>query len=264
MNIKVITVVCVVFIFTSLTGISQTSIGNVGGNRSVQVVPLNFSPSDQSNMLARTGGMIEAPLKGAVVSIVNAQKLIDTARLAEWTKRITNITRLPIKIITVTGEPKPGMDLARNVLKGDNGGAVIVLTQETGQPSILLAPEEKWVIVNVSALMSEKNSKELLEERAQKELWRALAHLMGAANSTFEPCLMKPVFSLEDLDALKARSISPEPIRKISIAAKKMGINPYIMTTYRKACEEGWAPMPTNSFQKAIWEDVKAKKAAGK
>jgi hypothetical protein len=39
-----------------------------------------------------------------------------------------------------------------------------------------------------------------------------------------------------------------------------MGIKPARMTTYRKACEEGWAPMPTNSVQKAIWDEVKVKK----
>ena len=29
-------------------------------------------------------------------------------------------------------------------------------------------------------------------------------------------------------------------------------------TVYRKACEEGWAPQPTNDVQKAIWDKVHA------
>ena len=28
------------------------------------------------------------------------------------------------------------------------------------------------------------------------------------------------------------------------------------VSTYKKACEEGWAPNPTNEFQKAIWDKV--------
>ena len=29
-------------------------------------------------------------------------------------------------------------------------------------------------------------------------------------------------------------------------------------SVYRKACEEGWAPAPTNDVQKAIWDKVHA------
>ena len=38
---------------------------------------------------------------------------------------------------------------------------------------------------------------------------------------------------------------------------------PYIESTYRKACREGWAPAPTNDVQKAIWEDINATKERG-
>ena len=36
------------------------------------------------------------------------------------------------------------------------------------------------------------------------------------------------------------------------------GVNPEKIVSYRKACEEGWAPQPTNDFQKAVWDDVHA------
>ena len=35
-------------------------------------------------------------------------------------------------------------------------------------------------------------------------------------------------------------------------------MKPYRLTTYRKACEEGWANPPTNDVQKAIWDKVHA------
>jgi hypothetical protein len=75
---------------------------------------------------------------------------------------------------------------------------------------------------------------------------------------------MKPVFNLSDLDNLKCNMYSPEIQSKIAIQAPLLNLKPLLTTTYRKACEEGWAPMPTNSIQKAIWEDVKAKKTPGK
>ena len=37
-----------------------------------------------------------------------------------------------------------------------------------------------------------------------------------------------------------------------------MNVTPKVRITYKKACEEGWAPAPTNEFQKAIWEKVHA------
>lgn len=80
---------------------------------------------------------------------------------------------------------------------------------------------------------------------------------MGAANSTFEQCLLKPVFGPEDLDALKAQMLCLEPFNKIGSQALKLGMHPIRSTTYRKAVEEGWAPVPTNEFQRMIWQEQK-------
>jgi hypothetical protein len=88
-------------------------------------------------------------------------------------------------------------------------------------------------------------------------MWRAFGYVMGAANSNFEHCLLKPVFATADLDALTPKSLSPEPFAKIMTQAQKMGIKPARMTSYRKAVEEGWAPAPTNDFQRAIWQELK-------
>ena len=45
-----------------------------------------------------------------------------------------------------------------------------------------------------------------------------------------------------------------------AIVAQKLGS--VRRATYKQACLEGWAPTPTNDYQKAIWESVKAAKAA--
>ena len=44
---------------------------------------------------------------------------------------------------------------------------------------------------------------------------------------------------------------------KISVHARKLGMQMVRTTTYRKAAEEGWAPPPTNDVQKAIWNEAK-------
>ena len=35
-----------------------------------------------------------------------------------------------------------------------------------------------------------------------------------------------------------------------------LGVRPAIYDTYDRACQEGWAPAPTNDVQKAIWDEV--------
>ena len=39
---------------------------------------------------------------------------------------------------------------------------------------------------------------------------------------------------------------------------KGYGITPKAYSTYKKACEEGWAPQPVNDAQRKIWNQVHA------
>jgi len=109
----------------------------------------------------------------------------------------------------------------------------------------------------VAALCGPDVSADKLAERVQKETWRAFAYLMGAANSTYEHCLMKSVLSPADLDALTAKAVCPEPLNQIALHAKKLGMKPVRLTTYRKAVEEGWAPAPSNEMQRSVWQELK-------
>ena len=61
-----------------------------------------------------------------------------------------------------------------------------------------------------------------------------------------------------DLDANVSLVVSPEPFTKMMDNAEALGIRRVRHTTYRKACYEGWAPPPTNAYQKAIWDMVHA------
>lgn len=40
-------------------------------------------------------------------------------------------------------------------------------------------------------------------------------------------------------------------------SAGQLGIANMRPYTYKLACEEGWAPAPTNQWQKAIWDAAK-------
>ena len=74
----------------------------------------------------------------------------------------------------------------------------------------------------------------------EANLWAALMALLGSKTS--------PVSQGGHLVAVQAFGAMKIPqVRRAS---------------YRRACEEGWAPAPTNEFQRAVFEDVRTNGAA--
>ena len=214
-----------------------------------------MDPAARSNMLAKTGGMVQSPVEGPQFLFLNTQTRVAATVLDEPADQISKMLRLP-----ATRKDAPAAEplaAAANALKDKQTAAVIILCDSKDHPSLLIAPENRWALVNVAALSDGNASAETLALRTQKEVWRAFGYLMGAAHSNFEACLMQPVLSVSDLDALKGKSLSPEPFNKIMAHAQKLGMKPQRMATYRKAVEEGWAPAPANDFQKAIWDELK-------
>ena len=80
--------------------------------------------------------------------------------------------------------------------------------------------------------------------------------VLGAYASMQQPCLLTQISGNADLDRNICVIPSIEVLPKTKNAAKARGIVPGKRAVYRKACEEGWAPAPTNDVQKAIWDKV--------
>ncbi|OQC18599.1 MAG: hypothetical protein BWX69_03290 [Planctomycetes bacterium ADurb.Bin069] len=217
--------------------------------------PRAMTPEIRAKLMARTGGMIQSKAEGPSVLFLNTQSRVDAAALTEPVAQVNTMLRLPA--LSKDAPTDAPLTAALEALKDPAVASVVVVGDSAGYPALLVAPESRWALVNVAALGGPDTAPDTLTERTRKEVWRAFGYLMGAAHSNFEACLMKPVLAPEDLDALKGKGLSPEPFNKILAHAQKLGIKPARMTTYRKAVEEGWAPAPTNDFQKAIWEEVK-------
>ena len=130
-------------------------------------------------------------------------------------------------------------------------------------PALLVAPEEGWAAVNVAKLAVGDPLPPVFAARFRKELWRAAAWAVGGGNSSFQPCLLKGITTMKDLDAIPLLQPGPEPNNKMIDEAHRRGVQTARFNTYRQACVEGWAPPPTNDVQKAIWEQVKADKERG-
>ncbi len=119
------------------------------------------------------------------------------------------------------------MHLATRIGEAKEGDIVIRLVDE-GDSVVFLDKAEATVVAGDNA------------EATASKLMAALIRIIGIKEDKFGPQVMGTAMS----------------------QAKAMGIGLVRRTTYKKACEEGWAPPPADEFQKAVAEKVTAKKAA--
>lgn len=206
----------------------------------------------RSNMLAKTGGFIMKPATGPKVTFVNLQKRVPRAAFSSVEERWEQILRLPHQILE--RESTDALKLAAEMAKNSKYAVVIVVADQPGLPSLLVAPEARWAVVNVAALEPDQASPAVLASRLRKEMSRAYGYTMGAINTSLPACVLKPIFGVQDLDAMKYEYVGVEASLKVLNQARKMGIESSSPTTYKKAVEEGWAPTPTNQWQRAVWE----------
>ena len=210
-------------------------------------------------MYARTGGRIARPhAAGGKFVFINMQGIVPEREIDE---PVSTIVRVLQHDVTLEAPAKGGaFSLAQipSLMERQQAKGAIFLVEDDTCPSVLVAPESGWGIVNVKRLNADSPNPVLLAQRVRREMWRAFAMVNGAANTNMGKCLLQTVLSLKDLDALQAEAFCPEPVNLILAHLDALGVKKYQHTTYRQACIEGWAPMPTNDIQRAIWEQVHA------
>lgn len=188
-----------------------------------------------AKMLEKTGGLIDKPGKGRVV-IVNAQQKIEPAAVARQIEKFNNAVRVKIDI------EKGAWKFGDKVPEG--AGAALFIVDDPAMPLTLYAPEARWGVLNVAPL--DKGA------RFEKALARSLIATFGAGVSQFKGSPMKTVKSVVDLDKIEGSGLTIDALRSILQNLQELGVTQATRTTYLKACQEGWAPPPTNDYQKAI------------
>ncbi len=215
--------------------------------------PATFESSKLSKRdflrLRAGGGKIERPgtKKGEIV-IVNAQKTADKALIDGQVAYLTKETHYNIT------RKDGSFNMANPKVDGQ---MTIYIIEDAALPVILLAPENRWAMMNIATLKDDR--KAFFEARVKKELSRTFAMLCGGMASNFQLSLMGPVTKTEDLDAFADAQIPFDIFNRMEHHLKKFGVEPARTATYRKACSEGWAPQPTNDVQRIIWEEMHSK-----
>lgn len=199
----------------------------------------------EKRMLERTGGFYERKAAGKV-AIVNCQKTFPLSLLEPKIAVFRKIVRLNVE--TSEDAPITGADLLKRTAKLPAGTAAALFIVDNPEfPMSLQSSEAGWAIVNASKLD---------EKRFCKQFARGLIMAFGCGISKFKGSPMQPVSVPEDLDKVMSDGIPFEAVPGIMLNLERRGVRPYKKMTYKKACEDGIAPAPTNVYQKAIWDKV--------
>lgn len=224
--------------------------------------PVQRTPEQKRlSSLKHHGGFLLQPGRGhGKVALVNASGLACDDAFAQVASDIGKYIR-----ISATSGKSAAVTLStiEAALASSGAQAAVFGVADDTMPRLLIAPEQRWAIVNVKALKEGNPADEVFKKRVRKELWRAFAMTCGATDTRTPECALNPVVSLADLDRSQNDMISMERLNEISDHLKKIDIEPFRMTSYRQACKEGWAPAPTNEFQQALWDKFRSEKEQG-
>ena len=200
------------------------------------------------------GGMVTKPnsSKGRIV-IVNSQNEVPLDVLTEALEQFKLSLRVDFEVQSYYGMPVLPTD-ARSKF---NANAVIVVKNEEPQATLAVFPDQNYAEINLRPLFNVAPTNEISRARVQKELIRAVAYVCGAASSPRPESLTGNISSLKDLDAIPNHQLPPDIVKRLQTHLPQMGVTPVTRATYLKACQEGWAPAPTNDIQRAIWNEVR-------
>lgn len=205
----------------------------------------------------RYGGKIrKAGSATGKVIFVNAQKIVP---VGEMNAAFSFIDKQIKPIWEIREVDSISLDNPKEEISQMGGNIGVVIADSNSLPALITAPEEGWAIVNVAKLAKGAEDKNVISSRVRKEIMRAFALAGGCAFMARGPIVLRPDIHVpSDLDVLSEESYGVEPMLALTRLLPYFGVTPWLETTYKKACQEGWAPAPTNEFQKAIWDKVHA------
>lgn len=148
------------------------------------------------------------------------------------------------------------LDAIRGRYVERKGALMVIAVVDGGRlPVLSVFPEERIGIVNASRLR-DGDDPSAPEMRVAKEMWRAIGFIGGVGFSQADNDVMRPYFTVEDLDGNTHPYIQPMNMAKMRLFLDRFGVKPERKVPYRVAVKEGWAAAPTNDYQKAIWEEL--------
>lgn len=222
-----------------------------------QIICAEPQKQNLDRMLKASGGLItkSGTMTGAV-SVLDCQDVASFEAIKDQADTLAKLMR--INIIT---ERRKIDIIDSNSFKCPAGSqaCVFVINNTNSQHRIVHYPDDNTCIVNVAGLNRQNDSqKKVLNARTAKEVARALCFACGAGSSKHTESLMGSQKTVEDLDFMVEARYPMDVLSRMRTYLNSIGVTPEIKVPYIRACREGWAPAPTNEYQRAIWDKVHA------
>ena len=213
-------------------------------------------------VLKKTGGFIHQAAEGPQTLLVDARAK-PTLTIDEVARVYKLATHLDAQVEKEARGDVAPLDFAKAKMSARKPLMLVMIVDGCpGQPILSVFPEERVGIVNADKLKG-GDDPSAPELRVSKETWRAIGFVGGLGFSPAENDIMQPLYSLKELDANRYPFIQPMNMARMQKMWKRFGVKKERRIPYRVAVQEGWAEQPTNDYQRAIWEQVKAEKERG-
>lgn len=247
------------------TAPSVIAIAIVGLAFSLGAVPTDTTSDQKSERSKKVREVYERKFGGFVVQpgsqigrivFVNAQKSLPREEIDRVVKTITEEMKYYVDVIE---EPPLRTLPTQEDIRSLGYNVAIFIVESSAYPALLVSPEENWSLVNVqrlkAGLKDDAYGKRFFALRGRGELLRGFAQACGIWTSNYNDNLLNAKRP-EELDGMKVDALVVDIVQRCQKHLKSIGVTPARTAMYTRACQEGWAPAPTNEFQRAIWNKV--------
>ena len=204
------------------------------GRAAKPVVPAEPEPPD--------GGMVLVNAEGKL-AVVNVCGYSGEA-IGNTVKKIGNV------FMIVAEEQKSSdwsLSNAKEAFDATKANAAVFVVKDKSLPISLVALESRWGVVNAEGMS---------DAVLGKEIMRVSTLLLGGASSKYEASVMRPAFSIDDIEKL-GELATIDSLMAIFPNLRKYGFKQHEMMTFREAYENGYTPEPTNDEQRQIAAEFK-------
>ena len=191
--------------------------------------------------IAKVGGIIQRKGEGKAL-VINAQKKFAQELIQNRLDRFTHMLKMNLEVREGTWKFNSSIPADCNI--------VLYVVDDPSMPMSLYAPESKWSMMNVAKIEG--------EDRFKKMFARAFTLGFGAGLSQYKASPMQTVVSPDDLDTIKIDEMTVDGVSACARHLGNLGLTQTRVASYKRACEEGWAPSPTNDVQRKVWEEARA------
>ena len=209
-------------------------------------------------ILRKTGGFIERPgIKAGQISILNGQSIVNDDAIKEVTSKLAKMVRVKVNI-KESNIQTLDVNLKKAFLSDGANYAIFLIADNKNEETIGIFPDQKYAFVNIAALNVDHPTPAFIKARTQKAIARAFLYLTGGASSQNDHNVMSPISTIKDLDKIANDAIPVDVVARVYKYLPLSGCNINTRVPYVLAVREGWAPAPTNEYQKAIWDKIHA------